>query len=131
MKAYLGMGLAMLAGVAIGATAVNELKAQNKAPGDYAIVAFNEISDPAGFKTNVSDKAPDIVKKHGGSFLARTDIITPLRAAEPAIKRYVIIAFDSAQKAKAWYESSDMKDINAYNNQHTKGRAFVVDALAQ
>jgi uncharacterized protein (DUF1330 family) len=107
------------------------LSAQGKPPAVYAIVAFNDIGDPAGFKTNVGDKAPDIVKKHGGHFLARTDNVTPLRAAEPAIKRYVIISFDSAQQAKAWYESSDMKSINAYNEQHTKGRAFLVEALAQ
>ena len=68
-----------------------------------------------------------MVKKHGGQFLVRTDKITPLRAAEPAIKRYVIIGFDNAQQAKAWYDSADMKDINTYNDQHTKGRAFLVE----
>jgi uncharacterized protein (DUF1330 family) len=49
--------------------------------------------------------------------------------AEPAIKRYVIIGFDNAEKAKAWYDSADMKQLNAYNEQHTKGRAFMVDAV--
>jgi uncharacterized protein (DUF1330 family) len=42
-------------------------------------------SDPAAFKANMGDKGPDVVKKHGGQFLVRTDKITPLRAAEPAI----------------------------------------------
>jgi hypothetical protein len=51
--------------------------------------------------------------------------------AEPAIKRYVIIGFDNAQQAKAWYDSADMKNINTYNDQHTKGRAFLVDAVSQ
>jgi|SRR5271166_2872877 len=131
MKVRYTIPLAMLVGAAFGALAVNGLSAQGKSPGAYAIVAFNEISDPAAFKTNVIDKASDPVKKHGGTFLVRTDKITPLRAAEPAIKRYVIIGFDNAQKAKEWYDSADMKDINAYNNQHTKGRAFLVDAVSQ
>jgi len=131
MKARYTIPVAMLVGAAFGAIAVNGLSAQGKAPGAYAIVAFNDISDPAGFKTNVGDKAADIVKKHGGHFLVRTDKVTPLRAAEPPIKRYVIIGFDSAQQAKAWYESNDMKPLNTYNEQHTKGRAFLVDAVSQ
>jgi hypothetical protein len=36
-------------------------------------------------KRTLGDKGPDVVKKHGGQFLVRTDKITPLRAAEPAI----------------------------------------------
>jgi hypothetical protein len=35
-----------------------------------------------------------LVKKNGGTFLVRTDKITPLRAAESVIKRHVIIGFD-------------------------------------
>jgi|tagenome__1003787_1003787.scaffolds.fasta_scaffold20877207_2 uncharacterized protein (DUF1330 family) len=131
MKAKYSLPLAMLVGAAFGALAVNGLSAQGRAHGVYAIVAFNEISDAAGFKTNVGDKAPDIVKKHGGTFIARTDNITPLRAAEPPIKRYVIIGFDNAQKAKDWYNSADMKSVNDWNDQHTKGRAFLVEGLAQ
>jgi uncharacterized protein (DUF1330 family) len=131
MKSQYTIPLAMFVGAAFGALAVNGLSAQGKSHGAYAIVAFNEISDPAAFKANVGDKAPDVVKKHGGQFIVRTDKITPLRAAEPAIKRYVIIGFDNAQQAKAWYDSADMKDINTYNDQHTKGRAFLVDAVSQ
>lgn len=123
--------MAMLAGVAIGAASVNGLNAQAKAPGAYVIVAFSDVGDPATFKENVLDKAPDAIKKHGGHFVVRTNDITVLRAAEPALKRYVIIGFDSAQQAKAWYGSDDMKGINAYNDQHTKGRAFVVEAASQ
>ena len=83
-----------------------------KSPGAYVVVAFNEISDPAGFKTNVSDKAPEAVKKHGGNFIVRTDNITVLRPGEPPIKRYIVIGFDNAQKAKDWYNSQDMKNLN-------------------
>jgi uncharacterized protein (DUF1330 family) len=100
-------------------------------PGAYAIVAFNEISDPAGFKENVVLRAPDIVKKAGGHFLARTDKITVLRAADPPLKRYVIIAFDNVQQAQTWYSSEDMKGLNSYTDKNTKGRAFVVEALPQ
>jgi uncharacterized protein (DUF1330 family) len=52
-----------------------------------------------------------------------------LRPGDPPIKRYIVIGFDNAQKAKDWYNSQDMKNLNEYNNQHTKGRAFIVDAV--
>jgi uncharacterized protein (DUF1330 family) len=131
MKTYYTVSLAMLAGAALGATAVTSLTAQGKTPGAYAIVAFSEISDPAGFKENVVGRAPDIVKKAGGHFLARTDKITVLRAADPPLKRYVIIAFDNVQQAQTWYSSEDMKGLNSYTDKNTKGRAFVVEALPQ
>jgi uncharacterized protein (DUF1330 family) len=126
MKLHYTVVLSMLAGAAIGAVSVGGLYAQGKAPGAYAIVAFSDMGDPAAFKSNVLDKAPEAVKKHGGNFIVRTNDITVLRAADPPLKRYIVIGFDSAQQAKAWYASEDMKGINAYNDQHTKGRAFVV-----
>jgi uncharacterized protein (DUF1330 family) len=87
--------------------------------------------DPAAFKTNVAEPAAPIVKKHGGQFVARTDNITVLRAGDPPLKRYVIIGFDNIEQAKAWYNSEDWKPISTYLDQHTKGRAFAVETLAQ
>ena len=41
----------MLAGTVIGATAVNGLHAQNKAPGAYAVLDLGAINSPDVFKT--------------------------------------------------------------------------------
>jgi len=41
----------MLAGAAIGATAVNRLHAQNKAPGAYAVLDLRAVNSPDVFKT--------------------------------------------------------------------------------
>ena len=106
------------------------LYAQGKAPGAYAIIAYTEIADPAGYKTNVVDKAPAITEKLGGQLLVATNDITVLREGTPPfpVKRYAIIGFDSIDKAKDWYASAEMKDINAYINDKTKGRIFAVKA---
>ena len=93
--------------------------------------AENEIADPATSKANVIDKAPPIIAKHGGRLLGRTNEITVLRAADPPLKRFVLIGFDTAQHAKDWYHSDDMKSITGYNEQHRKGRAFVVEAASR
>ena len=129
MKSYFGLGLAMIAGIGIGAASFSGLNAQGKAPGAYVIVAFSDIGDPAGFKTAVLDKAGAVVEKHGGRVLVRTTDITELRAAEPPIKRWVLIGFDSAQQAKDWYTSADNKPIDEYQRQHTKGRVFLVQPV--
>jgi uncharacterized protein (DUF1330 family) len=78
----------------------------------------------------ILDRAPRVITKHGGRFLVRTNDITVLRAADPPLKRFVLIAFDTVQQAKDRYHSDDMKGINRYNEQHTKGRAFADAALA-
>jgi uncharacterized protein (DUF1330 family) len=130
MKTQHAVALSMLAGVAIGAVAVGGLYAQGKAPGAYAIVTYSEIGDPAAYKANVSDKSQGIMDKAGGHVLAATNDITVLREATPPfpLKRVAIIGFDSVQQAKDWYASPDRKDIQAYIDANTKGRAFAVKA---
>lgn len=131
MKTRYAVASAMVAGVLLGGLSVGGLYAQGKMPGAYVIVGFSDIDDVAAFKTNVVEKAAGLIEKNGGRFLVRTNEITVLRAADPPIKRYVLIGFDSVQQAKSWYASEDMKAINAYNEQHTKGRSFVVEAKSR
>jgi uncharacterized protein (DUF1330 family) len=75
-------------------------------------------------------QAPAVVTKHGGHFIVRTNEFTMLHEGPTPfmLKRYVVVGFDSIDHAKAWYASEDMKGINAYTDQHTKGRAYIVPA---
>jgi uncharacterized protein (DUF1330 family) len=128
MKSYLGLGLAMLAGAVLGAAAVNGLRAQGKSPGAYVIISYSDMGDAAAFKAAISNKAPAAIKKGGGHFIVGTNDIIPLRAANPPIKRFVILSFDSVQQAKTWYGSDDMKSVNEFNEAKTKGHSFIVAA---
>jgi uncharacterized protein (DUF1330 family) len=121
----------IIAGAAIGALSVGALNAQSKSPGAYAVVSFTDFGDPAAFKTNVGEPSPAVIKKHGGRFMARTDTVTVLRAGDPPLTRYVIIAFDDVKQAQTWWSSEDWKPIRTYLDQHTKGSAFAVEALPQ
>jgi hypothetical protein len=51
MDRSIALGLAMLAGMVIGATAVDGLHAQNKAPRAYAVLDLSAINSPDVFKT--------------------------------------------------------------------------------
>lgn len=123
MKSFIGLGLAMLAGAAVGAVAIGELRAQGK-PGAYAIVDITEVTDPEGFKA-LLPKAGPAAAEHGGQFIARTEKITGLDGDVP--KRFVIIAFDSVEKAKAWDSSPAQAEVNAIRKKSTKSRSFIVD----
>ena len=47
----IALGLAMLVGTVIGATAINGSHAQNRAPGAYAVLDLSAINSPDVFKT--------------------------------------------------------------------------------
>jgi hypothetical protein len=51
MNRSIALGLVMLAGTVIGATTVDGLHAQDKAPGAYAVADLSAINSPDVFKT--------------------------------------------------------------------------------
>jgi len=59
--------------------------------------------------------------------LARTDKITALDGNAPKLS--VIIAFDSKEKAQAWYNSAAQKEVTAIRTKTTKSRAFIVEGM--
>src|SRR5476651_607927 len=86
MKQYTVLGLAVLAGVAIGATAINGLNAQVKAPGAYAVVDISEVTDPELMK-QLGPKAGPAAASAGGHSIVRTDNVVSLDGIAP--KRFV------------------------------------------
>jgi uncharacterized protein (DUF1330 family) len=126
MHQRIALGLAMLAGVAIGAGAVNGLHAQGKSPGAYAILDISEVTDPELLRQQIVPKAAPTVTAGGGHYIVRTDKITPLLGTPP--KRVVVIAFDSVDKAKAWYESPAQKEVNVLAEKALKARWFIADS---
>jgi uncharacterized protein (DUF1330 family) len=128
MNRAIGLGIAMLAGAALGAAAVSGLNAQNKPPGAYAVVDLSEITNPDVFKT-LLPKAEPAAAAFGGKFVIRTENIVGLDGTAP--KRFVVIAFDSIDKAKAWDASPEQKEITAIRQRSTKSRQFIVDGTIQ
>jgi uncharacterized protein (DUF1330 family) len=121
-------GIGMLAGILIGAAAVGGLNAQNAGPAAYAVVDITEITDPATFVT-LLPKAMQANNQFGGKFLTRTENIVALDGTPP--KRFVVIAFDSMDKAKAWDKSPLQGEVNAIRKKSTKSRVFLVDGDLQ
>ena len=125
MSRSISLGLAMLAGGALGAAAVSGLNAQGKAPGAYAIIDISEITDADTFTKQLLPKTTPAMTPFGGQFIARTEKISALDGTPP--KRFVIISFDSVDKAKAWDASPAQKEVDALRAKSTKSRSFIVD----
>ena len=128
MSRSITLVLGMLVGVIIGAGTVNGLYAQNKSPGAYAVVDLSEISNRDLFQT-LLPKAEPAMAAFGGKFVVRTENIVALDGTPP--KRFVVIAFDSIDKAKAWDASAAQKEITDIRMRSTKSRQFIVDGAIQ
>ena len=128
MSRTIALGLAMLAGGAIGATTVNGLRAQGAAPAAYAVVDISEITNPDIFKS-LLPKAGPAMTAFGGKFIIRTAKVTNLDGAPPA--RFVVIGFDSVAKAQAWNDFAAQKEVNDLRLQSTKSRSFIVEGMAE
>jgi uncharacterized protein (DUF1330 family) len=130
MKRTIALGLATLAGCAIGAFAVQGLHAQAKPP-TYIVIDIAKMTDPEGFKAVTSSPAagPARLKELGGRFIIRSTTMSAVDGAPPA--RFVVLAFDSKEKAQGWVDASDEKAINAIRAKTTNSSAFMVDGFAE
>ena len=129
MKTFHVIGLSMLAGVALGAIAVQGLHAQAKPP-VYVVTDISEITDTGGQEANKGRSMASVqaaIKKFGGRYLARTEKITALDGTPP--KRIIIWSFASPEKAQAFWNSPEQKKVNEIRMNTTKSRAFIVEGL--
>jgi uncharacterized protein (DUF1330 family) len=131
MNRYAALGLTMLAGAALGATAIKGLSAQTQPkPPTYVVIDITEVSNPEGFKavTTSTAASPARLTALGGRYLIRSETTVALDGTPP--KRFVLLAFDSKEKAQAWYDAPDIKEINAIRAKTTKSNAFIVEGFA-
>ena len=122
------IALAMVVGTGLGAAAIQGLHAQAKPP-TYVVVAVRSIKDAEGFKTGVVDKtSPAALAAAGGHYVVRAQKITGLDGTPP--QRFVLIAFDSVEKARAWSDSAATKEVTAARIKTTDSLSLMVEGFA-
>jgi uncharacterized protein (DUF1330 family) len=129
MNRYFAVGLTAVVSASLGAAAVQTLKAQAKPPA-FVVVDMADITDAEGFKAVIASPAisPARTAALGGRYVIRTDQATALDGSPS--KRFVLISFDNKEKAQAWYDTPDVREINGVRAKMTKSRAFIVEGLA-
>ena len=133
MNRLLTPGLTMLAGVAIGALAVQGLHAQAKPPVYY--VGQITVTNPEAYGKEYAPKAQALIKAHGGRFLALGGAAgAPVQVAaiegDPP-QRAAIIVWDSMEKLQAWRSDPEFQAIRKIGTQFATFRAFAIEGLPQ
>jgi len=75
------------------------------------------------------EKFPDTVAPFNHRYLVRGHNIQALEG-EPPKGGVVIIAFDSADKAREWYDSPAYQAIKPIRQSSAKSRLFIVEGVA-
>lgn len=115
-----------LAVLAIATTAWTGVKAQTKAP-VYVVIDISETVDADAYVKAVSAAEPKATQAAGGRFVIRSNKAVALDGGA-APNRFVVIAFDSEEQARAWRAS--VSEVNAVRLKATNSRSFLVEGLA-
>ena len=125
MKPNYKLALALLTGIALGTAGASAIYAQqaNVAPG--YVVAEVEVNDAATFQKYAA-QVPGTLAPFNAKYLIRAGKITPVEGDAPK-QRYIVIAFDSVEKALAWEDSPAYEAIKPLRHSSAKSRIFVAE----
>jgi uncharacterized protein (DUF1330 family) len=82
-------------------------------------IAHAKINDPVEYK-KYTDQIPDIMKKYGGTVLARGGRFKIMEGPEK-FPRHVVIEFPTFEQAVACFESQEYRDAAAYRRRNGVG----------
>jgi uncharacterized protein (DUF1330 family) len=120
------LALTLLTGVAIGLVAGTAIHAEQTKSAPAYLIAEVQVTDPAKFAT-YSQQVPGTLAPFGGHFMVRRSKIEVVEGDAP--KAFVIIAFDSMEKAKAWETSSAYEAIKPIRHASATSRIFIAEGL--
>jgi uncharacterized protein (DUF1330 family) len=120
-------GLAMLAGIAIGATAIQGLHAQAKPP--VYLVTEIDVTNADAYVKEYAPLAQASIKKAGGKLLAASLKVSQIEGTAP--KRVAIQVWDSLEQIQAWRNGADYKDARKIGDKYATFRSFALEGLPQ
>jgi uncharacterized protein (DUF1330 family) len=125
MKTNLTLPLAVFAGVLIGVVGGTIHAQQAKTPPGY-IIAEVEVTDPATMQ-KYGEKVPETLAPFNHHYVVRSSKTQSLEGEPP--NGVVVIAFDSVEKAREWYDSPAYAAIRPIRQHAAKSRIFIVEGL--
>ncbi|MFZ0819238.1 MAG: DUF1330 domain-containing protein [Candidatus Acidiferrales bacterium] len=127
MNANHKLALAVLAGVSIGVAGATAIHArQVKVPPAYVISEVDELQDLPTLQ-KYGGKVEETLAPFNHHFIVRSGRTQALEGEPP--KGFVVLAFDSAEKAREWYDSPAYQAIKPLRQSSTKGRFFIVEGV--
>jgi uncharacterized protein (DUF1330 family) len=126
MKTNHKLPLAVLAGVLIGVAGGAIHAQQAKTPPGY-VIAEVEVTDLATMQ-KYGEKVPETLAAFNQQYVVRSSKTQSIEGEPP--KGVVVIAFDSVEKAREWYDSPAYAAIRPIRQRAAKSRIFIVEGLA-
>jgi len=128
MKTNYKLTLAALAGVSLGVAGATAIHArQARVPRAYIISEVDEFQDLPTLQ-KYGGKVEETLTPFNHQFVVRGGKTHALEGEPP--KSFVVLAFDSAEKAREWYNSPAYQVIKPFRQSSTKGRFFIVEGVA-
>jgi uncharacterized protein (DUF1330 family) len=128
MKTRYTVASSILAGVALGAAAVQALHAQAK-PIAY-VVAEIDVTNPEPYEKEYVPIAAKAITDGGGKYLVRGGE-TAAMYGEPPKPRIAVMAFESMEKALAAFNSSAYQEAKKVGDKYANFRIYAVEGVSQ
>jgi len=127
MNRHITLALAMLAGAAIGAIAVQGLHAQAKPP----VYSTSEIdlTNADGYLKEYAPRAQALIRENGGRILVAGGKTTVFDG-DPPKTRVTMQVWDGIEKYQAYRSSAAYKEIRVIGDKYAKFRTFVVEGAS-
>ena len=126
MRTHYAVTLSLLAGIAVGATAVQKLNAQAK-PKGYAVVEI-DVSNEDPYMKEYAPTAGKALTDAGGKYLARGGKVVGIDGDAPK-KRVVILEFENLDKAQAAFASAPYRENRKIGDKYAKFRIFAIEGV--
>jgi uncharacterized protein (DUF1330 family) len=121
------VALALTAGIALGALAVQGLHAQAK-PTGYVVVEV-AVTDKDGYAKEFIPPAAKAIEEGGGKYVVRGGKTVSFQGTPPA-SRVVVLQFESMDKAQAWWDSPGRKNSQTVGDKYATFRIFAVEGAS-
>ena len=128
MKTHYTITLSILAGVAVGAAAVQALHAQAKPPA--YVVAEIDVTNAEPYDKEYVPPAAKAITDGGGKYVVRGGRTVAI-FGEPPKPRVAVMVFDSMEKAQAAFDSSAYKEAKKVGDKYAKFRVYAAEGLSQ
>jgi uncharacterized protein (DUF1330 family) len=125
MKSNYKLAIALVAGAAIGAAAIQGLHAQST-PKAYVVTEIEVINQEA--QNAYLPKVGEVIKSTGGAYLARGGKILALEGGD-APKRATIVVYDSLAKAQSSRKSPAWTALSEDRKKAIKANSWVIEGL--
>jgi uncharacterized protein (DUF1330 family) len=128
MKTNLKLMLVLLAGIGLGGAGATAIQAQQAKVAPGYVVAEVEVNDTAAF-AEYAAAVPGTLAPFNGKYVIRAGKITPVEGDAPK-QRFIVIGFDSVEKAQAWEDSPAYEAIKPIRHAAAKSRVFIAEGVA-